>query len=401
MLELEAAVARILAAVPPPTAERIPLSGAHGRVLAERFPSPLDLPVFNNSSMDGYAVRAADVAAATPGTPAKLRLSGRVAAGETIEGDMPPGTCVRLFTGSPMPREADAVVMQEDTRVSPDSPREVIIVSPVERGENIRFRGEDVRQGATLLEAGETITVGRIGLLAAVGCREVAVNRAPVVGLLATGSELKEPGEALGPGQIYESNRPALAALVRLAGGVPKIFPLVEDSLATTTARLWEALAACDVVVSSGGVSVGEMDFIKPAFAGIGGELDYWKVAIRPGRPFVFGRWQSRLFFGLPGNPISALVTFLLLVRPALLRWRGIADVALPAEPGMLDEPLSNPGERRHFMRVKMDGERKVFSAGLQASHALSSAAMANGMVDVPPGTVLSAGTRVEVLRWD
>ena len=213
-----------------------------------------------------------------------------------------------------------------------------------------------------------------------------------MVGLLATGSELQEPGQPLAPGQIYESNRIALAALMQRAGAVPRTFPLVADALAATSLALADAFNQCDAVVTSGGVSVGEMDFIKRAFEQIGGELEFWKVAIKPGRPFVFGRCRGKLLFGLPGNPVSALVTFLLLVRPALLRWQGATDVSLPAHPGVLAEPLANDGERRHFMRVKVDPTGKVRSAGVQASHVLSSVAAANGLVDVPPNTTLACG---------
>ncbi len=173
------------------------------------------------------------------------------------------------------------------------------------------------------------------------------------------------------------------------------------DALGATRLALTEALDQCDAVVTSGGVSVGEMDFIKSAFEQTGGELQFWKVAIKPGRPFVFGRWREKLFFGLPGNPVSALVTFLLLVRPALLRWQGAADVSLPAHPGVLAEPLDNQGERRHFMRVIVDASGRVHSAGVQASHVLSSMAAANGLVDVPANTTLPAGAAVPVLRWD
>ena len=180
-----------------------------------------------------------------------------------------------------------------------------------------------------------------------------------MVGLLATGSELQEPGQPLAPGRIYESNRLALAALMERAGAVPRTFPLVADVLAATSLALADAFNQCDAVVTSGGVSVGEMDFIKRAFEQIGGELQFWKVAIKPGRPFAFGRCRGKLLFGLPGNPVSALVTFLLLVRPALLRWQGATDVSLPVHPGVLAEPLVNHGERRHFMRVKVDSDRQ------------------------------------------
>jgi molybdopterin molybdotransferase len=192
-----------------------------------------------------------------------------------------------------------------------------------------------------------------------------------------------------------------LAALIRRAGAVPKVYPLVPDALAGTSLALADAFHECDAVVTSGGVSVGEMDFLKRAFEQIGGSLEFWKVAIKPGRPFAFGRLRGKLLFGLPGNPVSALVTFLLLVRPALLRWQGATDVSLPAHPGVLAEPLVNHGERRHFIRVKADSAGMVRSTGIQASHVLSSVAAADGLVDVPADTTLAAGSQVTVLRWE
>jgi molybdopterin molybdotransferase len=398
MLEFEAALTRILAAVPAPTPEDIALSAAAGRVLAEATYSPIDLPIFDNSAMDGYAMRAADVVSACPHSPICLRLAGQVAAGEVFAGEVTAGTCVRLFTGSPLPRGADAVVMQEATRVEAGA---VLILTPTEPGENVRARGEDVQRGSRLAGAGEFLAAGKIGLLAAAGLTTVRAGRQPVVGLLATGSELKEPGQPLAPGQIYESTRMALASLLEQAGAVPKILPLVADALAPVSLALAEAFNQCDAVVTTGGVSVGEMDFTKRAFEQIGGELQFWKVAIRPGRPFAFGRCRRKLLFGLPGNPVSALVTFLLLVRPALLRWQGAAHVSLPAHPGVLAEPLVNQGDRRHFMRVKADPAGNVWSAGAQASHVLSSMATANGLVDVPANSTLAAGATVQVLRWD
>jgi molybdopterin molybdotransferase len=232
------------------------------------------------------------------------------------------------------------------------------------------------------------------------GCARVLVGRRPVAGLLATGSELREPGQPLGPGQIYESNRPALAALVHGAGAVPRRFPLVADTLDATRSALAEALAQCDAVVSSGGVSIGEPDFIKDALAELGGSLEFWRVAMRPGRPFVFGRWREKLLFGLPGNPVSAVVAFLLLVRPALLRWQGAGEIDLPAHPGVLAEPLANPGAYPHFLRVRVDAAGQVYSTGLQASHALGSLAAANGLVQVPPHTTLPRSSTVSVRRW-
>ena len=401
MLTFEEAQARVLSAVPRATSEWVPLSTAVGRVLAVQVQSPIDLPCFDNSAMDGYGVRSSDVVSASPASPVRLRLAGRIAAGEVFASEITAGQCVRLFTGSPLPQGADAVVMQEDTRVEPSAPAEILILAPASQGENVRFRGGDVQRGSTIGEAGELLTPGRLGLLAAVGLTRVRAGRQPVVGLLATGSELQEPGQPLAPGRIYESNRLALAALLERAGAIPRVFPLVADELAATSAAISDACDQCDVIVTTGGVSVGELDFIKRAVEQVRGELEFWKVAMKPGRPFVFGRCRGRRVFGLPGNPVSALVTFLLLVRPALLRWHGASNVALPVVPGVLAGPLVNDGERRHFMRVKVDGVGSVRSAGVQASHVLSSAAEANGLVDVPPNTTLNAGAAVPVLRWD
>jgi molybdopterin molybdotransferase len=398
MLEMEDAVRRILATIPPPIAESIPLSEASGRVQLERVVSPIDLPLFDNSAMDGYAVCARDTASARRESPVRFRLIGRIAAGASFAGEVVSGTCVRLFTGSPVPRGADAVAMQEDTRVEPHNADEVFLLEPVTPGENVRCHGEDVRKGTVLGVAGEVLAPLRLSLLAATGVARIPVGRQPTVGLLATGSELIEPGEALMPGQIYESNRIGLAALVRQAGGIPIVFPIVPDALDATRSALTEAFNQCDVVITSGGVSVGEMDFVKRALAEVGGDLQFWKVAIRPGRPFVFGRSGKKFLFGLPGNPVSALVTFLLLVRPALLRWQGATDTSLPVRPGILAESLVNPDQRRHFHRVKVDAAGDVRAAGIQASHILSSMVAANGLLDLPPRTTLDAGTRVNVI---
>jgi molybdopterin molybdotransferase len=398
VLSLEEARERILAAIPPLTEEPVPVAAAWGRFAARDVVSPLDLPAFDNSAMDGYAVRAEDVAAASASSPVALRLAGQTAAGETFAGTLHPGECVRVFTGSALPAGADAVVMQEDTRLEPAKPGQVLILDRARPWENVRLRGEDVKRGATICEAGARVSAGVVGLLAATGIASVAMRRRPVIGLLATGSELLEAGAPWTPGKIYESHRVSLAPLLDRAGAVPRVFPLVPDTLDDTRRALEEAFSACDAVVTTGGVSVGELDWVKAAFESLGGELGFWKVAIRPGKPFVFGRWQEKFLFGLPGNPVSAVVTFLLLVRPALLRWQGAGSVALPAQNAVLAEPLVNRGDRRHFMRVRRDETGAVRLAGIQASHALSSLALADGLVDVPPATTLPAGASVSVL---
>jgi molybdopterin molybdotransferase len=401
MLELEEALARILAALPAATPERVPLSRAHGRVAAEAVPAPMDLPVFDNSSVDGYAVRAADVAAAAAQRPVPLRCSGRVAAGETYSGELATGACARLFTGAPLPAGADAVVMQEDVRVEAGRPEVVLVTAPVTPWENVRFRGEDVKRGATVIGAGEILTAGHLALGAALGLTHLSAGRRPVTGLVATGSELREPGEPLGGGQIYESNRVGLASLARRAGALVRVFPIVPDTADATRSAIERAWSGCDVVVTSGGVSVGETDLVKDSFTALGGALEFWKVSIKPGRPFVFGRRGGRLLFGLPGNPVSALVTFLLLVRPALRRFQGAGSVGLPVQRAIAAEPLANDGSRRHFLRVRVAEDGAVRLAGTQASHILGSFARANGLVDLAPRTILAKGEKVDVLRWE
>ena len=401
MLELEEALRQILAEIPAADPETVLLNDSSGRYLAQAITAPIDLPPFDNSSMDGYAVRSADISGASGSRPVRLRVTGRIAAGDSGAGKVTEGTCIRLFTGSPLPQGADAVVMQEDTQVDEDDPAFVQVTDSAKPLENVRLRGEDVKKGAPVLSAGELVNATRSCLLAALGVHQVQAGRRPVVGLIATGSELREPGQTLEEGQIYESNRVGLASLVEKAGGIPKIFALVPDSPALTRLALEEGFKNCDIVITSGGVSVGEMDFVKQALEEVGGKLQFWRVAVKPGRPFAFGRVGTRILFGLPGNPVSALVTFLLLVRPALIRWQGGREISLPRHGAVLGEALSNRGNRRHFVRVKVDSSGQAFQAGVQGSHVLSSLAAANGLVDVPAETVLGAGTTVQVMHWD
>ncbi|MBC8001344.1 MAG: molybdopterin molybdotransferase MoeA [Opitutaceae bacterium] len=400
MLSLEAAQQLIIDSIEPLPAVSVPLDQAAGRILAEHLVSSVNLPGFDNSAMDGYAVRAADVSSATVETPLALRLIGRAAAGEVFSGELIRGTCVRVFTGSTLPVGADAVIMQEDTQVEAAYATTVLMLDSVKPWENVRFMGEDIKAGTPLLQSGLRLTPGRIQVLAATGHGAAKVGASPQIALLSTGNELVEPGQPLGAGKIYESNRSALAALVRHAGCLPCSLPIVADDPTATEAALRSAFSNHDVVISSGGVSVGELDFVKGAFELLGGRLEFWKVAIKPGRPFVFGRLGQKLFFGLPGNPASAMVTFALLVRPALLRLQGAAEWSLPVLRADLAESLVNNGDRRHFMRVCRDPKGLIKSAGGQGSHQLSSLADAEGLVDVPAKTSLPAGSRVSMLLW-
>lgn len=402
MLALERAQERILSLVQPLGSERLPLLNCVRRYAAEPVLATQDLPPFDNSAMDGYAVRAQDLARPKTNYPLSLRLIGQVAAGESFTGALGPGECVRIFTGSPLPTGADAVVMQEDTALVPTDPHQVAILEPVTPAENVRFRGEDLKTGQTLVPRGARLGAAQLALLASMGLGEVLVGRRPTVGLLATGNELREPGQPLAPGQIYESNRATLAALTTGLGAIPRIYPLVADTPDATRSALLASLDACDITMTSGGVSVGELDFVKASFEQIGGELDFWRVAIKPGKPFVLGKRQGKLLFGLPGNPVSAFVTFLLLVAPPLLKLQGAQHVALPKRSGVLAETLVNRGDRRHFMRVHLDETGEVRLAGRQASHLLHSLAAANALADVAPDTTIPAGTTISVLTgWD
>ena len=401
MLSLEQAREQILDAVQPLPAETVDLRSALGRFTAEPLRSTVDLPPADNSAMDGYAVRAQDLASAATASPVALRVIGTAPAGVVFDKLVEAGTCVRVFTGSRLPRGADAVVMQEYVKQNSQDPSSVLFLESAPLRDYVRLRGEDVKAGALLLEAGEKLTAPRLSFLAAAGISSVRAARRPAAGLLATGNELREPGQPLEAGAIYESNRLGLAGLARQAGALPKIYPLVQDDLGATQAALELAFSECDVVISTGGVSVGEMDWVKAAFAAMGGRLHFWTVSIRPGKPFAFGCWKEKFLFGLPGNPVSALVTFLLLARPALLKLQGAREVLTRTIPATLSEPLANKAGRRHFMRVTLDERGVARSAGAQSSHILSAMARADGLVDVPPKATLSAGAVVEVIPWD
>jgi molybdopterin molybdotransferase len=401
MIELETAQQRILSLVSPLPTEPSELYSAAGRVLAEDIRASRDLPGFDNSAMDGYALRAEDISAANPDTPVPLQLVGRALAGQPSVQSIRKGECTRVFTGSALPPGSNAVVMQEDTRLSDHNRELVLMLSSVARGENVRRQGEDVQNGTPLLQAGERLTAVKLGLLAALGISSVKITKAPTVGLLATGSELRDAPAPLEPGQIYESNRTTLSILVRSTNARPVSYPVVADDLKATQSALGLALSECDAVVTTGGVSVGEMDFVKAAFQAQGGELDFWRVAMKPGKPFSLGRFQGKLLFGLPGNPVSAFVTFLLLVRPALLRMQGALEHHLPIRSAQLASTITNDGERRHFVRVKVDPDGLVRPSGPQASHRMFTLATANGLIDVPPHTTLREGERVAALTWE
>jgi molybdopterin molybdotransferase len=397
VFSLETAKERLLASISLLPVERAPLLEAVGRFAAESAAALVDLPGFDNSAMDGYAVRSEDLKNASAASPVLLKLMGRIGAGEILSTAVSPGECVRIFTGSALPRGADAVVMQEDVTVEGGSIR---FVEPVKPFENIRLRGEDIRAGTAIVESGHRINPATASILAATGHAGVLVRRRAQVALLSTGSELLEAGAERSGGKIYESNRTLLAALLAELHCAPAILPLVPDDLKRTVMAIENAFSANDFVITTGGVSVGEFDFVKDAFVQLGGRIEFWKIAIRPGKPFVFGTLGDKFLFGLPGNPVSAFVTFLILVRPALLKAMGARNVELPRVQAELSEAISNRGDRRHFVRARWeDGRIRV--AGPQSSHMISALGRANCLVEVPPQAQLKAGTLVTAQLWE
>jgi molybdopterin molybdotransferase len=396
MVSLEEAVEKLTGSVKPIVDdEQVSVGDAVGRFLAHDVLAPNPLPLFDNSAMDGWAVRSADLQSASSNKPAALSCVATIPAGGAFGGQIGPGQCARIFTGSPLPAGADAVVMQEDSRA--ELPR-VEIFDPVKPWENVRFQGEDVKEGAPLANAGAGINAQVAGLLSACGVAKVRVRRRVRIAIVATGNELKEPGASLKPGEIYESNRVLISTMARHIG-VETIFKeIVSDNLASTVRALRDTASDADAIVTCGGVSVGEYDFVKAAVSEVGGSIDFWRVAIKPGKPFVHATILGKPLFGLPGNPVSALVTFWLLVRPTLSRMAGAVDLSPSISFGKLAEELSNRGDRRHFMRVHLEGEGNVRLSGPQASHRLGSLASANGLVDVPPETTLKRGELVKVI---
>ena len=401
MLSLEEAIERSLAATPKLGGETISLNDAEGRFAASDARAKVSLPGFDNSAMDGYAVKSCDLKSATADSPVGLMCVGVIPAGTFPADSVASETCMKLYTGSPIPDGADAVIMQEDCRSTSGDGATILCNERVKPWENIRLKGEDVRKGDVVFTAGARITAGSIGLLAASGYDRVEVGRRPRVGLLATGSELTEPPSGLKPGKIYESNRAMLDSLVVRVNAEPTPYPIVPDSLDDTVAALEMAFAENDVVVTSGAVSVGDHDHVKPAIELLGGSVDFWKIAIKPGKPFVLGQVRGKPVFGLPGNPVSALVTYLMMVRPALLNMQGARGWRLAKRPGRLVDEMINRGDRRHFARVTIDDQGLVRSAGGQRSHMLGSLAKANGLVDLPPKSRLAKGERIEVIPID
>jgi molybdopterin molybdotransferase len=397
MIDLLTAQQRLWQVIQTIGSELAPRSQCVGRYLTRDLDAPIDLPVFDNSSMDGYGVNAADLQAATSEHPQCLRLSGRIIAGEAPSDPLPAGACWRIFTGAAVPSGVTAVVAQETVQIDSQDPSRIWFRTAPDVGENIRRQGTDIRRGTQVLKAGIRLTPPSVFLLASLGIAQVQVGRRPVVGLVVTGNELSAGGVPLEPGKIYDSNRAGLAALISQAGGLPRQYPLVGDQLPGTRQALAQALAECDAVVSSGGVSVGDTDFVKDALISLGGRIEFWRVSIKPGMPFLLGAWQGKWLLGLPGNPASAWMTFAALAGPALARMQGAVDWPIRRIGGQLRERITNSSDRCLLCRIALGAGGLIGSAGGQASHVLSSASQTHGWIEIPPHSSLEAGTEVLV----
>lgn len=401
LMALDDALAQLLSGVAPlADTERVPTGLADGRVLAESLTSALHVPPQDNSSMDGYALRCADVPAA--GT--ELPVSQRIAAGHAAE-PLQPGSCARIFTGAPLPLGADAVVMQEEVKDLGND--RVAIQTLPQAGQWIRRAGEDVARGAVVLCQGQRLGPAQLGLAAGIGCADLAVVRRPRVALFSTGDELVMPGDVppqdMRPGAIYNSNRFFLKALLQRLGCEVSDLGIVPDRREATLEALRGAAQQHDLILTSGGVSVGEEDHIKPAVQALGG-LDLWQIAMKPGKPFAHGHirldGQDRTchFIGLPGNPVSSFVTFVLLVRPFVLQLQGC--VPPPWRPLQLPAhfTVARADKRREFLRVRRNAQGGLDLFPNQSSGVLTSAAWADGLVDNPAGSTIAHGDLVNYL---
>ena len=399
MISVEDAQKSILDMIRPMGRERAGLLNSLGRVLAEDVHSSRAIPPWNNSAMDGYALRAEDVAGASRETPKTLRVIEEIQAGVVATRTLGPGEAIKIMTGAPIPDGADAVVLVEETeRISED---EVHIFLSVREGEAVRLAGEDVKPGETVLAQGARLGPASLGMLANIGRPSVYVYQKPRVAILATGEELVDLGDAPGVGQIFNSNSYALAAQVLEAGGEPLLLGIARDNAEDLQRHIEDGLAA-DLMITSGGVSVGDFDLVKSTLGGLGNDMRFWRVRMKPGKPMAFGVLNDKPVFGLPGNPVSTMVSFELFVRPSLLKMQGHKRLFRTAVEARLLHPLTKSPERRHYVRsiVYRDGEAwAVRAIEAQGSNILHSMVRANGLVVFPEyETELAAGSRVQVI---
>jgi molybdopterin molybdotransferase len=401
LIPVESALETILTRARLMGREKVDLLHSLGRVLAEPVPSDRDHPPWNSSAMDGYAVRVEDVRQASEQGPVDLEVVEEVAAGTLPDKSLRAGQATRIMTGAPVPEGADAVIRVEDTRAQGER---VLILQPVERGQNVRSRGEDIQSGKVVLPQNSVIGAAEVGLLASVGRSHLLVYQRPRVAILATGNELADLGESLSADKIMNSNGYALAAQVAEAGGVPVLLGVAGDSPEELRDRLEQGLSS-DLILISGGVSVGAYDFVKEVLEQMGATLTFWKVAMKPGEPLAFGTLDTKLVFGLPGNPVSTMVTFEQFVRPCLRKMQGHALLFRTVIEAFLKERITKSPGKTHFVRVvveKLEDRYEVWTTGNQSSGVLTSMVKANGLLIFPSdATRIEKGERVKVQLWE
>ena len=395
MLSVDEARQRMLDTIPVLPAETREILNCTGYVLAEALHAEENIPPFDNSAMDGYAVRAADVEGATEEDPVVLSVVETVAAGYAPTQQVAAGQAARIMTGAMMPEGADAVVMQEVTQ---QDENKVKIFESVDKTDNVRFTGESVAEGQQVMGIGKHLRPPEISMLASLNCAEVSVYRSPTVAIVSTGDELTPLGEPLEPGKIRDSNRYGLYAQVEEAGGIPIDMGIAPDDEAETERIFRTALVKADALITSGGVSVGEHDVVKTVLAKLG-EINFWRVAMKPGKPQAYGIADGKPIFGLPGNPVSSLVVFELFVRPALLKMAGHTELLRPTFKATLTEAVTNRDGRVNYMRAilkESDGQYTAETTGPQGSGILHSLVLANGLITIPSGVTLRAGEAVD-----
>jgi len=416
VLSVDEALEKVLTYVHILEAEEKPLIDSLGQVLAEDITAQSPVPPLDNTAMDGYAVRAADTRGATPESPKRLVVAGELPAGAVYEGEVQPGTAIRIMTGAPIPRGADAVVPFEDT----DEPSgrqfgtfakpvdSVAIFKPVEKGDNVRYAGEDIAASTRVIPKGTLLRASHVGALAAMGRAAVRVIRRPVVAVLSTGDELVPLGQSLGPGQIHDSNTYGVSALVKESGGVPKVLGIARDNVDALTVKIRGGLDA-DMLLTSAGVSRGDYDVVKDVLAREG-EIAFWTVRMKPGKPLAFGAFPGEAgpvpHIGFPGNPVSSMISFELFARPAIFKMMGKTGWERPRVRVIVEDRIKNSDGRRIFARAvvtERDGRHYASLTGPQGSGVLTSMMIANALVVVPedvqevhPGDELTA----MMLHW-
>ena len=406
MIPLEEAQNRILGTVPRLPAATVSLGDALGLVTVESLAATEPIPPFANTAVDGYAVRAADTAGAAPEAPVRLRIVAELPAGRAPTVPVGPGEAIRIMTGAPVPDGADAIVMVEDTTIGENGDGGIVAVSrQASQGDNVRPAGGDLAAGAPAIPAGTVLGPAHLGVVASLGHPTVMTVRRPRVGVMSTGDELVPPGEPIAVGQIRDSNRPMLLALVAQAGCEPVDLGIGIDEEAVITERLEKAAATCDAVVTSGGVSMGDYDMVKVVLRRLA-EMEWMQVAIKPAKPLAFGMLGGVPVFGLPGNPVSSHVSFELFARPALLQMMGHPRRFRPVTPAVAEHDMRRRLDGRLYLdrvALRRDGDGRLLAArtGVQASNVLSAMALADGLALLPDGEGYGAGELVDILRLD